>query len=90
MKRLNQSGSHVLAIALIVLALGVVGFTGYTVMSKNKTVTSTATTASTASSDAIKNTADLTAAGNQLDSSSTQVNSTLDDSSLNSDLNDLL
>jgi uncharacterized protein HemX len=89
MKRLNQTGSHILGIALLIVALGVVGFAGYTVMNKNKDKTATATTATT-QSDTIQNTADLTAASDQLDSSSTQVNSNLDDSSLNNDLNDLL
>jgi uncharacterized protein HemX len=89
MKRLNQTGSHILGIALLIVALGVVGFAGYTVMNKHKDKTATATTATT-QSDTIQNTADLTAASDQLDSSSTQVNSNLDDSSLNNDLNDLL
>jgi hypothetical protein len=89
MKRLNQSGSHILGIALFVLVLGVVAFAGYTVMDTNKHKTQPTTTATT-QSDAIQNTADLAAASDQLDSSSAQVNSNLDDSSLNNDLNDLL
>lgn len=88
MKRLNQSGSHILGLALLIVVLGVIGFAGYTVM--NKSNDKSATTTASTQSEAIQNTADLTKASNELDSSSTQVNSNLDDSTLNSDLNDLL
>ena len=94
MKRLNQTGSHVLGIALLVLALGVVGFAGYKVMNANKTTDTTTSTTTTTTSDtapsSIKNTADLTQAAKALDSSSSQINSGLDDSSLDSSMNDML
>jgi hypothetical protein len=89
MKRLNQSGSHVLAIVLFVAVLGVVGFAGYKVMNAGKAKPATTATTTT-KADTIKNTADLTKAADQLDSSSTQVSTNLDDSSLNNDLNDML
>ena len=90
MKRLNQSGSHVLGLVLLVLALGVVGFAGYKVQQAhdNKVASQTTTTATVPAT--ISNAADLNQAGQALDDSSAQVNSSLDDSSLNADLNDML
>jgi len=91
MKRLNQSGSHVLALVLLVAVLGVVGFAGYKVMNASKPkADTTATTATTSSSDTIKNSAGLDQAATTLDNSSAQVNSNLDDNSLNNNLNDML
>lgn len=92
MKRLNQSGSHILGFALLVLALGVVGFAGYKVeQAHNKAdVTTQASTAPVAAPKAIANTADLQQASSALDSSSPQLNSNLDDSSLDTDLNSML
>lgn len=91
MKRLNQTGSHIVGVAVLLLVLGVVGFAGYKVMNANKKddVTTTTKTANSVPSS-IKNTADLTQAANALDSSSAQVNSGLDDSQLNGSLNDML
>ncbi len=90
MKRLNQTGSHILGIALLVLALGIVAFAGYTVSHRNKEV-ATATLTSTASvPKTISNKADLNQAGTALDKSSSQLDSSLNDSSLNADMNDLL
>lgn len=91
MKRLNQTGSHIVALAVGVLVLGVIGFCGYTVMQHNKSTDSgvTASKATTAP-DTIKNTADLSATSKALDNASSQVNSNLNDSSLDADLNDML
>jgi len=93
MKRLNTSGSHVVALVVGVLVVGVIGLAGYKVWQNNKTpVTDTATTVKTSSAvpSTIKSNADLTSASKALDDSSAQVNSNLNDDSLNSDLNDLL
>ena len=92
MKRLDQTGSHIVAVALLVAVLGVVGFAGYKVMSANKsnTDTTTATTKSSTVPSNIRNTADLTQAASVLDSSASQVNNGLDDNGLNSSLNDML
>ncbi len=91
MKRLNQTGSHVIAVMLLVLALGVVGYAGYTVMQAHNKLSTTQTAATTASApDTISSTADLNQASAALDSASTQVNSNLDDSSLNADLSSML
>jgi hypothetical protein len=90
MKRLNSAGSHVVALAVGVLVLGVAVFGAYTVQHQDKTADTTPSSSAIKSSDAINNTADLTKASNDLDSASSQVNSNLDDSSLDGDLNDLL
>lgn len=96
MKRLNQTGSHVIAIAALVLALGVIGFAGYKVsQSNNKPVSTSSTTVSTQTKPpvvptTIGSTADLQQASSVLDQSSSQLNSNLDDSSLNADLNSML
>jgi ABC-type uncharacterized transport system permease subunit len=94
MKRLNQSGSHIIGIALFVLALGVVGFAGYKVTQahhQSADSSSTTTSKTTPSVPAsIKTSADLNQAGTVLDGSSAQLNSGLDDSSLNTDLDSML
>jgi hypothetical protein len=90
MKRLNQSGSHVLVLALGLVVVGVIAFAGYTVMNSKNTGTTTASTTQKSDVSSINNAADLSTAAKQLDSSSSQVDSSLNDSSLDSDLNDLL
>ncbi|HSX05544.1 MAG TPA: hypothetical protein VLF69_03705 [Candidatus Saccharimonadales bacterium] len=92
MKRLNQSGSHIVGLALLVLALGVIGFAGYKVeQAHNKTATATTqSTASTTAPATIANTADLQQTSAALDDASTQLNAGLDDSSMNADLNSML
>lgn len=92
MKRLNEAGSHVIAVALLVLVLGLVGFTGYKVMhandkdSTNKTATSQKATAPVQ----INSKADLEQASKALDSSSGDVNGSLNDGALDADMNDML
>lgn len=91
MKRLNQSGSHVIAVAFLVLALGVVGYAGYKVQqAHNKSDTTTQAATVVSAPKTIANTADLQQASSALDSSSSQLNSNLDDSSLNADLDSML
>jgi len=93
MTRLNQSGSHIIGFALLVLVLGVVGFTGYKVQqSHNKTsvANQTATTAKAAIPANMTSTADLQSVGQVLDQSSAQLSSNLDDGQLNADLNSML
>lgn len=94
MKRLNQSGSHVVALFVSVLVIGIIGLAGFRVWQRSQPVvpvTTATTTATTAAAPAtIQNDAELTQAAKALDSSSAQVDSTLNDSNLNGDLNDLL
>jgi hypothetical protein len=93
MKRLNQSGSHVLVAMLFVLVVGVVGLIGYRVMHNNdQSVSSSAGQPRAAATvpSTIKNNADLTNVSKVLDTSSSQLDGSLNDNSLNNDLNDLL
>lgn len=92
MKRLNNSGSHLIAILVAVVVIGGVGLAGYKVWQQNKAAApATTPTAKTATVPAsIKTQADLTAAAKVLDNSQAQLNGSLNDSNLNSDLNDLL
>ena len=90
MKRLNESGSHLIAIAVGVLVLGVIAFAGYTVTQRQDSASDTTAQTSTTASDEINDTEDLSEAAASLDSSSSQVDSNLDDTALDSDLNDLL
>jgi flagellar basal body-associated protein FliL len=92
MKRLNQSGSHIVALLLLVVVLGVVGFAGYTVMHRDKkpSADTTAATTSTDVPSAINSKADLSTTATSLDSDSGSLNSAVDDTSLDSSMNDLL
>lgn len=91
MTRSKQSGSHVLALALVVLVVGVVAFAGYSVMQRNKTSKdATKSDTTVAAPEAITTESDLTATSQSLDDSSAGLNSSLDDSTLDSSMNDLL
>ncbi len=91
MKRSSEDGSHVVALALVVLFVAVAVYAGYKVMNLPQVApASTATTTTTKAPAAIINTATLKQAVSALDSESTQVNTNLDSSGLNTDLNDLL
>lgn len=91
MKRLNQSGSHILGFALLVLALGVIGFAGYKVQqAHNKTADTVSQTAAAKAPATINTTADLTQTSQSLDSSSSELDSSLDDTTLDADLNSML
>jgi hypothetical protein len=88
MKRLNQAGSHVVAIGLVVLVLGVVGFAGYTVSQHNKKPDTTAATL--AAPKTILTKTDLNETAQSLDDVSADLNSSVDGSTLDSSIDDLL
>jgi hypothetical protein len=91
MKKHLQTGSHVVALSLVVLVLGVVAFAGYTVMNRTKkTPTETATGTNITTPKTIETKADLQATAKSLDTASSDLNSGLDDSSLDSSMSDLL
>lgn len=90
MKRLNSAGSHLVLLAVGVLVIGVSAFGAYTVQHRSSAADTTPSDSAVKSSDSINNTADLTKAAADLDSASGQVNANLDDTALDSDLNDLL
>ena len=88
MIRLNQTGSHIVALAFGVLVVGVIAFAGYTVMQRQNDASTTASSVQKPS-DATAD-PELTSASDELDSSSSQLDSGLNDSSLDADLNDML
>lgn len=93
MKQLNQTGSHVVGLALLVLVLGFAVFAGYAVSHHTKDATTTASTTGTKTAVApgsIKNAGDLQQTAQALDTASSQLNSGLDDSGMNADLNSML
>lgn len=91
MKRSNESGSHLIGLALGLVAVGVMAFAGYRVWQMQQPGTSTAPAATMAvAPKTITNTASLNQSISALDQAATQVNSNLDDSGLNTDLNDML
>lgn len=92
-RRINHAGFGHLAAVGIVLFLLVAGFTGYKVVMMNHAVSvapAAKTTAASSAPASINSKADLTQASKALDNSNTQVNSSLNDSALDSDLNDML
>jgi hypothetical protein len=89
---INQNGiGHIVAVG-VVLFLLVVGFAGYKVITMNKVTNTAASTAAATGKvpNTISSKADLVQASKALDNSSTQVDSSLNDSSLDADLNDML
>jgi hypothetical protein len=88
---LNQAGVGHIAAVFVIVFLGVAGFAGYKVVTMNKAASTTSTvTFSPKVPKTITSKADLAQAGKALDSTSAQVDSSLNDNSLNADLNDLL
>lgn len=91
MKTSSEAGSHVLAFALAILAVALIGFAGYRVwtMQRAASTQSNATTTATVPAK-ITNKATLDRAASVLDQSSAELNATLDGSSLTADVNALL
>ncbi len=91
MRRSSESGSHLIALALAIVAVGVIGFTGYRVWQMQQAATTdTAGNTSATVPAAITNTASLNQASSALDQSSAQVSNNLDDSGLDADLSSML
>lgn len=93
MKRFDQKGSHVIGLLLFVAFIAVVGFTGYKVWQMHNSASNTpssSTTASVTPPAKIQNTSDLKQAASALDAAATQLNSGLNDSSLNTDMQSML
>lgn len=87
MKRLNQTGSHILAVALGIVVVGVIAFAGYRVMNNKEDATATKSISTPSN---IESKADLEQASESLDSANTDINSNLNSDSLNDNLDDLL
>jgi uncharacterized protein (UPF0333 family) len=88
MKRLNQSGSLHLGLLLAVVVVAAVFAVGFRVMNNSKSSDDTTTAASYPSS--IQSKADLTQTSRALDQTGSQIDSNLNDSSLDSDINSML
>jgi len=88
MKRLNQTGSHVVALVLFALVIGVVAFAGYKVSQSGKPAQTVSN--KTAVPETITTTKDLDDTSAALDNESSQVDTNLDSSSLDADLNSML
>lgn len=93
MKRYDQTGSHLMVVLLLVVVVGVIALAGYKVwqmQSGNTTPASNPMASSATVPSAIQSKADLTQASHVLDQASAQLNSSLDDSALNTDINSML
>jgi hypothetical protein len=93
MNRSSESGSHIIALALIVLFVAVAGFSAYKVWTMQQTPVdnvATTTTAATTVPAKITNAATLSQTSTALDSDLSQMNNDLNDSSLSADLNSML
>ncbi|MDB5166621.1 MAG: hypothetical protein JWM37_693 [Candidatus Saccharibacteria bacterium] len=87
--RINQAGSHIIAIAVGIVILGVIGLAGYRVLQHdNPMADSAAKTPSVPASITSKDDLKQTAAS--LDGSSVDVNNSVDGSSLDENLTDML
>lgn len=88
-KTLNQEGIGHVVIALAVAVVAVVGFVGYRVAStSNPSKSSDVATRQTAAPRSIKNSSDIKRANSSLET--TNVDSSVNDGQLDSDLNSLL
>jgi hypothetical protein len=88
MKRLNQRGSHILAIAIGIVVVGVIAFAGYKVMNNDPAADKKDQAATAPTS--IENKDDLQQASDSLNDTNATVNSDLNTDSLNDNLDDLL
>lgn len=91
-KHINQNGFGHIAIVFVLLFVAVAGFAGYKVLNANKAdTTAVSAVAATPTAPAkISSKADLVQTSKALDASSSQVDGSLNDNSLNSSLNDML
>lgn len=93
MKRFDQKGSHVIGLLLFAVFVAVAGFTGYKVWQMHSNAPVVASNpASTAAMvpTTIQNTAQLTQAASALDAASSQLNSGMNSSVLNTDMQSML
>ncbi len=90
--RYNQAGFEVVGVFIAILFLAVAGFAGFKVMEMNKSAVDLPSSAVTRTSvpSTIESQADLTAASKSLDQSGSQLDSNLNDGSLDADVNTLL
>ena len=90
MRRTAEDGSHVIALGLFIAVIAVAGFAGYRVWQMQQAGPADSSSVTAKVPAAITNTASLDEASTVLDQSSTQLDSNLDDSGLDSSLNSML
>lgn len=90
MKKSHQSGFEAVGVLVVIVVLAVIGFAGYAVWKRSHHTTDSTASSSSGVPATIKSKADLDKATSALNASAADVNSSLDDSSLNSDINSLL
>ncbi|HSX15383.1 MAG TPA: hypothetical protein VLF40_01200 [Candidatus Saccharimonadales bacterium] len=90
MKRLNQTGSHIAGILLFALVIGVVVFAGWKVEQARAPKPAQVVSSKAAVPDTITTTKDLQDTSTVLDNESSQLDSGLDSSTMDSDLNSML
>lgn len=91
MQKTRQSGSHIIAVALFLLVVGVVAYTGYKVYQMQRPAQGPSTqAANVAVPQKITSSADLSQAATSLDSATASLNTSLDSSVLNADINNML
>lgn len=90
--RFNQAGIGHVVVVFALVFVAVVGFAGYKVatMDKNADTVVTSSSESAEVPDKIQSKADLGQTGKALDDADSQVDGSLDDGSLDADLNDML
>jgi len=82
---INQAGFEAVGVLAVILVVAVIGFAGYKVMHMNKAADSQPGVPAK-----IQTKADLTQTGKSLDAASGQLDSNLDDGSLDADMNAML
>lgn len=88
--RLNQSGFEAVGVILALVIVAVIGFAGYTVMNKSADDKASVSTQSTGEPDNLKTQADLKKSDVALDASEAELDTNLDDGSLDADLESML
>ena len=86
----SQKGFEAIGVLLVVVVVAIIGFASYKVLTMNKAADSPATSAAASEPEKIESNQDLADTSKVLDSASTELDTSLNDASLNSDLNALL
>ncbi len=87
---INQAGFEAVGVLAVILVVAVIGFAGYKVMHMNKAADSQQQASQPGVPAKIQTKADLTQTGKSLDAASGQLDSNLDDGSLDADMNAML
>jgi hypothetical protein len=90
MKKLNQSGALHIALLLGLVLVTVVAFAGYRVMNSSEPVADNTTVSSSSVPESIKTQEDLTQTSKALDDTNAQLDSSLNDDALDSDIDAML